>query len=222
MATIIRREQHTETDSGPSTRPVAFDFENLSTHADAYLESVRTEAAKIVQEAHAEAKRVRGEAEKAGRAAAEAAIEELLAAKVSGQMATLRPALDNLVKQLADARGEWLAYWDRAAVGLCARMAEKVLRRQLENQPEVSADWLREALELAAGASRLTVRLHPDDVANLGPEAERVAASLGPVAGATVTADPGVSRGGCVVQTDYGVIDQRIESQLDRLVQDLC
>ncbi|MEM6797945.1 MAG: FliH/SctL family protein [Planctomycetota bacterium] len=221
MATIIKQHEQQETPSGDAVRGVAFDFQDLAGHADEYVESVRREATKVVQQAHAEAEAVRAGAEKAGREAAEAAIEQVLNDKIAQQMKTIRPALDGLVNQLADARGEWLEHWDRTAVELAARMAERVLRAELTNRPEVTIGWVREALQLASGASEVVVRLHPEDHKNLGPQIEAMAESMGRLSGTHFVADPQVSLGGCLVETRHGTIDQQVESQLQRLVEDL-
>jgi flagellar biosynthesis/type III secretory pathway protein FliH len=38
---------------------------------------------------------------------------------------------------------------------------------------------------------------------------------------AEVTVDPGISRGGCRVETRFGTIDQQFESQLKRMEEEL-
>jgi len=221
MATIIKRHTQQESPSGGEVRGVAFDFQDLAGHADEYVASVRSEATKIVQQAHAEAKKIRLDAEQAGRAAAEAAIEKLLTEKVAARMQTIRPALDNIVAQLADARGAWLDHWDRAALELAARMAGKLVRGELAQRPEITLTWVREALQLASGSSAITVRLNPDDHQNLGPQVEQLAQAMGQLTATRLVADQGVSPGGCLVETLYGTIDQQVESQLARLVEDL-
>ncbi|MEM6330037.1 MAG: FliH/SctL family protein [Planctomycetota bacterium] len=221
MATIIKRDDQHQHPAGDAVRGVAFNFQDLAGHADEYVASVRREAAKVVQQAHADAEAVRAKAEQAGRQAAEAAIEQVLNDKVAQRMASIRPALDSLVDQLADARGAWLDHWDRSAVGLAARMAERIVRGQLEQRPEITVGWVREALQLASGSAAIRVRLNPADHQNLGPQVEALAESMGRLAGATLVADATVSAGGCVVETEYGTIDQQVESQLQRLIEDL-
>lgn len=84
----------------------------------------------------------------------------------------------------------------------------------------VSRDGIRalvhEAVEHAAGAQRVTVRLHPGDLATL-----QSAGSLEPalVSGASVqwAADKSIELGGCVVETDGGTLDARLETQVGRL-----
>ncbi len=193
----------------------------MAGRADEYLASVRKEAAKIVQQAHGEAEQVRRKAELAGRSVAEQAIERLLDEKIAQQMKTLRPAIQSVAQQLSDARGQWLEEWEIAAVHLASRMAERILRRELANDPQVPLELIREALELSAGAAEITVRMNAHDFKHLRDEASEIAASLKELAPAKIIADETVSPGGCRVTTEFGEIDQRIESQLARLEQEL-
>lgn len=221
MATIIKRGTRAEHPSGQAVRPIAFSFEQLEGRAEEYLESVRREAAKIVQQAHTDAEEVRRRAEVAGRQAAEQAIEQLLDEKITRQMKTLRPALENVASQLADARGRWLTEWEASAVHLAAKMAERILRHELAHEPQAPLALVRESLELAAGSANITVHLSPEDCKHLSSASMEIVESLQQLAPAKIVADAAVSPGGCLVRTEFGEIDQRIESQLARLEQEL-
>lgn len=221
MATIIRHDQPSETHTGRAVQPVAFDLADMHGQADHYLESVRREAAKIVQQAHQQAEQIRRKAEAAGRQAAEQAVERILDEKVAKRMETLLPALEKLVAEIRDTKGHWLDQWEQSAVRVSTAIAERVIRRELKRQPEITLDLVREALELAVGSEELTLRLSPEDYENLGPQVQRLAESLSPLAPATVVADPTISPGGCRVETRHGQIDQQIEAQLRRIEQEL-
>lgn len=222
MATIIKRESAHEALTGQPVRDVAFDLTDLAGHADEYLAGVQQEAVKIVQQARAEAVAIKQQAEQAGRAAAEAAVERILDEKVAQQMQTIKPALEALVAQMADARGAWLDQWDKSAVKVAGKMAARVVRRELSELPETTLTWVREALQLAAGSNEITVRLNPTDHENLGKQVEEIATSMSNLAPARLVSDGAVAAGGCVVETQYGVIDQQVESQLERLVEEMC
>jgi flagellar biosynthesis/type III secretory pathway protein FliH len=100
-------------------------------------------------------------------------------------------------------------------------MAERIIRRQLEREPEITLQWIREALQMAAGAADVALHLNPADHTLLGSRAKQLAQSLSGLAPTTIVADPAVSPGGCVVQTRLGRIDQQIESQLARIQEEL-
>src|SRR3954462_9151242 len=153
MATIIRKDNPRETPSGRPVQPVAFSFSDMRGQAHDYLGTVRTEAAKIVQQAHQQAEQIRRQAEVAGRKAAEAAIERILDEKVGKRMQTLLPALEQLMREVNDAKGTLLAEWERAAVRVSTAIAERVIRRELARRPEITLDLIAESLRLATGAS---------------------------------------------------------------------
>lgn len=207
--------------STPEVHGVAFNFQELWGQAEDYLGQVRKEAAKIVAQAHAEAAQVRKQAEQAGRDAAQKAIERILDEKVAKQMATLKPALEAVATQLADARGEWLDAWEQGSIRLATRMAEKILHCEIGRNPMAAAPIVREALELAAGAADITLHLNPEDHQHLRSEASSICQWLQHLAPTQVVADPSITRGGCRVTTRFGEVDQRLEIQLTRIEQEL-
>jgi flagellar biosynthesis/type III secretory pathway protein FliH len=221
MATIIRKDSATATQQKHAGQPVAFSFADMRGQANDYVETVRREAAKIVQQAHSQAEQIRRQAEVAGRKAAEAAAERMLEDKVGKRMNTLVPALEQLVAQINDAKGELLARWERSALQVVTAIAERVIRRRLEKEPEIALDVIADALRLASGSADITLHVNPTDHANLGSQIERLASTLCRLAPSQIIPDPSISAGGCRVATKFGEIDERIEAQLRRIEQDL-
>jgi flagellar biosynthesis/type III secretory pathway protein FliH len=222
MATIIRKHSVTEEPSGRPVQPIAFNFEDMNDRANEYLETVRREAAKIVQQAHQQAEQLRRQAEAAGRADAEDSAQRALEEKLAARVGTFVAALDDLVVQTNDAKADWLRRWEQSAVAVAAAIAERIIRREIRAQPEISLELVREALRLASGAADVTLRLNPSDYELLGGSADTLTQSLGRLAPTRITADPNVAAGGCVVETALGRIDQQIESQLARIQEELA
>jgi flagellar assembly protein FliH len=221
MATIIRKENAHEIQAGRAVRRESFSFSDLHGQANDYLESVRQEAGKIVQQAHRDAERIRKQAEAAGRKAAESAIEQILDEKVARRMETLLPALEQVVAQLNDAKGELLAQWERSATQVISAIAARVIRREVTRESAIALDLVAEALRLATGSTDVTLHVNPTDYANMGPAIEQLSKTLCGLAPNQIVADPAISAGGCRVETKFGTIDQQIESQLRRIEEDL-
>ena len=221
MATIIKRDDPHGTATGAPVRGVSLDMWSFNGQADEYLQEVRAAAAKIVQDANAEAAAIRQRAEQAGRDAAQAAIHQMLDDKVAAQIRTLRPALDQVAQELRDARGQWLTHWHRTAVVVAREMAERILRREVQHDVELPLTLVREALDLAAGMGEVTIRMSVQDYDNLKSSVQQIVESLSTVANARVVADESVDAGSCLVTTQFGEIDQRISTQLARLEEEL-
>jgi flagellar assembly protein FliH len=222
MATIIRKDGARPVNSGRPVEPVAFSFTDMRGQADDYVETVRREAAKIVQQAHKQAEQIRRDAEVAGRKAAEAAVERILDEKVAKRMDTLIPALQQLTRQLHDARGELQRHWERSAVHVAAAIAERIIRREIASEPTITLETIAESLRLAAGSTDITLYISPTDHENLGPQITRLAETLCQLAPSNVVADAEITPGGCRVVTKFGEIDQQIESQLRRIEEELA
>jgi flagellar assembly protein FliH len=221
MATIIRKHAP-EQPSGVPTRAVAYDLTDMAAQAEDYLGTVRRQAAQIVEAAKREAAAVRQNAEAAGRRAAEQAIERILDEKVSQQMKTLLPALQLAVKQVEDAKQAWMQHWETAAVQLAAAIAGRLVRGEFQRRPEITVQWIRESLQLAAGNSEVTIRLHPADQQALERQVKQLAATFAPLATVSVVADETISPGGCKLNTEFGAVDNQLETQLERIKQELA
>lgn len=220
MATIIKR-QYQHTPEGSSLAGVAYNLTDMEGQAEQMLAGVQARANQIVKQAEADAAEIRRRAEAEGRTAAEAAIERILDEKVAQQMKTLVPALQGAVHQIEESRQEWLQHWESAAVGLSAAIAERLVRGEISRRPEIATVWVREALELAAGSSELTVRLNPQDYETIAHQVQQLTSAINPLANARVEADPTISLSGCRVETTYGTIDQQLETQLERIQEEL-
>jgi flagellar assembly protein FliH len=221
MATIIRKDSPVETPSGRATQAVSFSFSDMRGQANDYLGTVRAEAAKIVQQAHQQAEQIRRQAEVAGRKAAEAAVERILDEKVGKRMNSLLPALEQLVREINDTKGELLAHWEKSALHVSSAIAERIVRREIAHKPQITLGLITESLRLATGAASIKLRISPSDYEHLGSQVTRLMESLAGLAPSEVIADPTIEAGGCRVETQFGEIDQQIESQLRRIEEEL-
>ena len=220
MATIIKKDSEFYP-SGQRLSTMALDMVDVEGQADQYIQEVRSQAVEIVQQANREAESIRKNSETAGRQAAEAAIDKILDEKVAKQMQTLAPALQAAVRQIEDSRQDWLRTWESRTVKLACEIARRVVQRELKSEPDLPLQWVREALELCGKAAEIVVRLNPTDHATLKSQAAELAKQIAPAADAKIVSDPAISLGGCKVETEFGSIDQQIETQLGRIAQEL-
>ncbi len=125
--------------------------------------------------------------------------------------ATLR-RLAQTVEELAGLRAELIQKTERQVVELALAIAGRVLRREVTIDRELLIAMARVALERLGENTSATIRLNPDDYAFIGAKAQAGDSSL-----VRVVADPLVSTGGCLVQSDFGLIDAGIDAQLGEM-----
>ncbi len=216
MPTIIRAS-----DQNRSVQQVAFNFDDMATQANRYLEKIRGQAAQILVEAQRQAEQIKKQAEAQGRAAGQRMVQQMTEKQLAQQLATLLPALGEVIREIRHAKQIWLSHWEKQAVHLAAAIAGKVVRREIARDPAIPMKLLREALELAAGTSHVRIHLDAADRQTLGPQIETLIQEMSGLGSVEIVADAKVRPGGCRVETRFGVIDQQVEVQLARIEEEL-
>lgn len=216
MASIIK-----STERGSALSASAFNFDDMSSKADTYVQQIRAQAAKILAEANQQADRIRKQAELDGLQAARKQMQAEVEAETGRRMTTVLPALQAVVGELQDSQQAWIAHWEATGVRLACRIAERILHRELMQDPTLPATFVREALELAVADDGVRVLLNPLDVERIGPQIERLVAELKPTGKVEITADERIGVGGCKLETRFGSIDHQIAAQLRRIEEEL-
>ncbi|MBI2369813.1 MAG: hypothetical protein HYV08_06195 [Deltaproteobacteria bacterium] len=129
----------------------------------------------------------------------------------------LEPVLRNfmgLVQELSRLREELITGAEEDLLDLALAIAAKVIVSEVTQHPEVLREIMRAAVRQAVDRGSLKIKVHPSDLAfaqECRPDLMGVMEGI-----RTVTFEPDESllRGGCVVETKFGEVDARIESQL--------
>lgn len=215
MASVIKQNDQ------QSVRGSTFNFDDMARHGEAYLRDIREQAACILSEAGVQAERIRKQAEIDGLKAAQKQHQAKLEAEADKRMEGALPVLKAVVGEIQSSHEAWLAHWERTGVALAARIAERVLRRELERRPELPLVLMREGLELATSGNAVRIMMNPADLALLGPQANQLLAEIGRLGDAELVGDERIGRGGCRLETRHGSIDQQIAVQLQRIEEEL-
>jgi flagellar assembly protein FliH len=202
-------------------RHVEFNFDDMSDRASEYLSTVKQQAAHIVTSAREQADGIKSEAQQQGHQAAAQAAAQAAEAAIENQWRQLLPALHAAIEEVQRLKSCWLQQWERNAVQLAVAIAERIVRRELLQQPEIPTTWIREALELAAGSHHVKLQLNPADYQTLTERRDEIAAEFENLAPTDIVPHDEVRPGGCRVVTEYGQIDQQLETQLNRIREEL-
>ena len=103
-------------------------------------------------------------------------------------------------------------------IGLVFDIVEKVIHHQIATN-QVVYHAVKSALDFAVGSQKLEIRVNPDDVKNLEPHRDEFYQLMGHVKDFEVVEDEEVSLGGCLLVSDLGRIDSRLETKLGQVEQ---
>ena len=147
-----------------------------------------------------------------GRTEAEKSLREQL----MKQRAELAGIQNGALKSLRDAVSQVVQQSESLLVDLALDVAQKLVAGMPIDR-QVMAAAVQEALDQIASTTEITVQLHPDDLTLFEqiPPVERPGASL--MDSVKLAASPLVERGGCVVHTRFGVIDNQRQTKIRTL-----
>ncbi len=166
--------------------------------AELILREARVKAAEIEKAAYAQGF---SEGEKAGRETG----ENLVGAVLKQYAGTL--------DELKELRRTILTGSEREVVRLSLEIARKVVKREVAVDEELILALVKVALSRLADQTLITVRLNPKDCQSILNHRPTPANRDSLAEGIRLLEDPMITRGGCLIETESGVIDARVEEQ---------
>lgn len=172
--------------------------------------------------AHEEARRVLAEAQAQAGSIIERAQQEATAvleeAEREGHQRSLADWQQRLAR-LAEARQQVLAAARPQILQLAVRVAEKILRRRLQEDPATFEPMVEETLETvrAQPGQQIVLRTHSGDRQRLEALRQRLIERHPGWNSLTVQVDPAMAPGGCRVESEYGTVDAGLATQLQAI-----
>lgn len=173
--------------------------------AEEMIQAARAEAARTITEAQARVAEIERAARERGQSEAQAHATLELERAVDD----LRGEFTQSLHKLATLHAEMAVRAERDLIKLAIEIARKIVQREVTVDHEVALTLARVALARLHNRAVAKVRLHPDDYHHVSARREQVGAD----SSIELIEDRLVGRGGCLVETEMGDIDARIEQQ---------
>ena len=175
------------------------------------------EAQDIVSQAQEKAKQIIEEAERERESIYQRAEEEGRSLGLAAWNETLTRA-----SQRAD---QLTKTWEQNMLRLSIRVAEKIIGEELRLRPEATVDILKRVLEGVRPGKMLTIQVNAADAPQVRAHLDRIKDAAGIRSEIEIAISANISSGGCVLESELGIIDARLETQLqcleEALVRDL-
>ncbi len=137
----------------------------------------------------------------------------------------MRRLVQAMLSGFAQQRRELLVELQPYVVRIAVEVARRIVRRELMSDPGMIARTVESALEQMMSASQITVRVHPLDAQLLQAAMHEIVSAPDQAEAIEVVPDSSIEPGGCVVESDRGIVDARLRTQFEemqaRLLQEL-
>jgi type III secretion protein L len=169
----------------------------------------RQSAQGILEEAQREKERIIAEAQRER--------DEVLAkAREQGRQEGLAQSSEIILRAKMQA-GEILASQEKDVIQLACKIAEKIIGRDLEREPELLMDMCATAIEQLRSAKSMVLRVHPKTAQVLRARKPELMELIGRAVDVAIREDPEVAPVGCIVQTEFGSVDAQLPTQFEML-----
>lgn len=210
-----------EGDNSPNTKSEGDGVkpcEEALNKADAILKEATREAESIVQRAKIEAEQVKENAFSQGLSSGKE--QGLVEGRALG--AEEFTSSINLAKRVYDEMQTIQTHLEKqnheAALMLALGIAKKIIKKEVLTDEDTVLRVIADALGTLVNMKKpetVLVRVNPQEAALVEGSTSSFASMLAGVEEFSIEPDPSVSRGGCVLETNLGCVDGRLETQLD-------
>lgn len=142
--------------------------------------------------------------------------------KHSAQIQDSLESLAQLLTTFENLKKELVANNESHLVQLCFNMASRLAGTQLQQDPSGLVNIIRSAVELAQNDEHVKVHLAPTQLEFIESMKKQTGREFEFLKRLQLEPDESVNPGGCVVETNYGEVDARIEQRMSKLWETLA
>lgn len=191
--------------------------------AEEMIAQAQEEAAVIIRETSEEAERLKQAAQEEGfqqghQDGFTQGKEEGRQEGLSEAQSTIDEAISRAERLLALAQEEataMLTSAERQVVDLSVAIARKILSREIDENPMAVLPIVQTALNRVRDQEQVSMRVNPEDYEVVLQARQELQSLLKRESKLTIQADANLKNGDCVIETPYGAIDARIDTQLE-------
>lgn len=137
------------------------------------------------------------------------------------EFANLYSAFEDHNRQLSEFRRKMYGKVEREMIEMVVAISKKVIYHELSTRENSVQQMIQLAVESVLDKESMIIKVHPEDKShaeNFRPELQKL---FDEIKNITFEVNPGLERGGCMIETNFGTIDARLHhlgEQIDKIL----
>lgn len=124
----------------------------------------------------------------------------------------VKTALQDFLK----AKQEVFEYIAPDILEISINIAKKIVKHEIEQDPQILLATILDVLKtISRDEARINIKVNPAEIATVKGHVPEISSALGLDAKITVIADETIDIGNCIVQTNNGIVDATLDTQLE-------
>lgn len=147
--------------------------------------------------------------------------EKSATSEIEKKTAYLKTNLLNILNYLETNKSDLLQKAEADLIRLSIEISKKITRAKFENEPELIKETIIHAVKFTSQKNDINIFLNPSDrliIETFLPELRTRFEELDKI---SLTDNPKIERGGCIISSKAGLVDQTLESQFQKITQQL-
>ena len=141
-------------------------------------------------------------------------------AKAREEFSPVLESLQKNIEELGRFRKMMYTKLEREMIEMTLALVKKIIHFELSTREDSVREMMRLAVQNVLDKESMTIKIHPEDkgyAESFRPELQHM---YGEIKNITFEAHPGIQRGGCLIESNFGTVDARIE-QLDGQIENI-
>jgi flagellar assembly protein FliH len=125
--------------------------------------------------------------------------------------------IENVLKEITAYKDDFPKIYEREVIGLIKEIAKKVVHVEARVDERVILKNIYKAFDILSDRVEVKLNINPDDLDFVNENRPEFFSNVKGLQSISIEADADVERGGCFIETEYGNVDARIQTQLERV-----
>ncbi len=134
----------------------------------------------------------------------------------------LLQTINSLIQELSEFRTMMYPKVEKEMIEMITGLTKKILQHEINTNEDSVKQMILLAINSVIDKENMTIRIHPSDKAHAEAFFPELKNLFGEIKNITFEEHPGIEKGGCVIETNFGTIDAKVdqlESQIDKILK---
>ena len=129
--------------------------------------------------------------------------------------------IEGLLKGFTRIKKDIITGHEKEILELIFSITEKIINYKINSDETIVRETILKALRLAPEKGKIILRVNPEDFGYIEKVKPDFFAKFKELKSIKIVSDSSIDRGGCLLETQYGEVDARITTQLEKIFQSL-
>ena len=134
----------------------------------------------------------------------------------------LLQTINSLIQELSEFRTMMYPKVEKEMIEMITLLTKKILQHEINTNEDSVKQMILLAINSVIDKENMTIRIHPSDKAHAEAFSPELKNLFSEIKNITFEEHPGIEKGGCVIETNFGTIDARVdqlENQIEKILK---